>query len=93
MIESPADRVAEKAEGYGGRKVFWWTLLVVWEYLGIYSGRIRVGGAPRGPQALRVPPLWLVESSGLPCLQLQICRLSSGPRKITAKVLFCLESV
>ena len=64
VIESPSGRVLEKAprwdlmgtEGYGGGKVFWWTLLVVWEYLEIYRPRIRVGGAPRGPQALGVPP-------------------------------------
>ena len=40
VIESPSGRVPEKVprwdltgtEGYGGVKVFWWTLLVVWEY-------------------------------------------------------------
>jgi hypothetical protein len=46
VIESASGRVPEKAprwdltgiEGYDGGKVFWWTLLVIWEYLGIYSG-------------------------------------------------------
>ena len=64
VIESPSGRVPEKAprwdltgiEDCGGRKVFWWMPLLVWEYLGIYSARIRVGGIPRGPQALRAPP-------------------------------------
>ena len=40
MIESPLSRVLEKVprwdltgtEGYGGGKVFWRTLVVVWEY-------------------------------------------------------------
>ena len=61
MMESPSGRVPEKAprwdlmgtEACGGRKVFWCMLLIVWEYLGIYSAKIRVGGLPRGPQALR----------------------------------------
>ena len=64
MIESPSVRVPEKAprwdltgtEGYGDGKVFWWTLLVVWEYLEIYSERIRVGGVLWGPQARGHPP-------------------------------------
>src|SRR3989337_738038 len=63
VIESPSGRSPEKAprwdlmgtEACGGGKVFWWTLLVVWKYLGIYSARIRVGGLPRGPQALSPP--------------------------------------
>ena len=29
-------------------KYFLWTLLVVWEYFGIYRANIRVGGLPRG---------------------------------------------
>ena len=64
VIESPSSRVPKKIprwdltgiEACGGGKVFRWTLLLVWEYLGIYSARIRVGGLPRGPQALRCPP-------------------------------------
>ena len=58
VIESPSGRKPEKAprwdltgtEGYGGGKVFWWTPLVVWEYLGIYRPKNRVRGAPRDPQ-------------------------------------------
>ena len=45
-----------ETEACGGGKVFWWTLLLVWEYLGIYRPKIRVGGALRGPQALRARP-------------------------------------
>ena len=60
MIDSPSDAVPEKAqrwdltgtEGYTGEKVFLWTLLVVWEYLGIYRGGIRSRGATRGPQSM-----------------------------------------
>ena len=71
VIESASGRVPEKAarwdltgtEACGGGKVFWWTLLVVWKYLGIYRPRIRVGGAPRGPQALRARP----PASWAPC--------------------------
>ena len=52
MIESPSGRVPKKAprwdlmgtEGYDGGKVFWWTLLVVWEYLRIYRAEREVGG-------------------------------------------------
>ena len=59
MIASPSGKVPEKArrwdllgtEGYDDEKVFWWTLLVVWEYSGIYRPKIRVGGVPWGPQA------------------------------------------
>ena len=58
MVESPSGRVPEKAprwdltgtEACGGGKVFWWTLLLVWEYLGIYRPKIRVRRPPRGPQ-------------------------------------------
>ena len=64
VIGSPSGRVLEKAprwdltgkEGYGGGKVFWWTILVLWEYLGIYRVGIRVRGPPRVPQALRASP-------------------------------------
>ena len=64
VIESPSGRMPEKAprwdlaeiEACSGAKVFWWTLLMLGEYLGIYSAKIRVGGLQRGPQALRVPP-------------------------------------
>ena len=63
MIESPSGRMLEKAprwdltgtEGYGSGKVFWWTLLLVWEYLEIYRPRIRVGGLSGGPQARGAP--------------------------------------
>ena len=63
MIEFPSGRVPKKAprwdltgtEACGGGKVFWRTLLVVWEYFGIYRARIRVGGLPRGPQARGAP--------------------------------------
>src|SRR3989337_187115 len=72
VIESPSGRMPEKAsrwdltgtEGYDGGKVFWWTLLVVWEYLGIYRPSIRVRGPLRGPQAR--PPLGCaLEACGL----------------------------
>src|SRR5215216_6217715 len=64
MIESPSVRLPKKAarwdlkgtEGYGGGKVSWWTLLLVWEYLGIYRPKIRVRGPPRDPQARGVFP-------------------------------------
>ena len=60
----PSGRMLEKAprwdlmgtEGYGGGKVFWWTLLVIWEYLGIYRAKIRVGGVSWAPQARGAPP-------------------------------------
>ena len=73
VIESPSGRVLEKAprwdltgtEGYGGGKVFWWTLLVIWEYLGIYRAKIRVGGIPWGPQARgRVPLVRALRACG-----------------------------
>ena len=65
VIEPPSGRVPEKAprwdltgiEACGSGKVFWWMPLMVWEYLGIYSAKIRVGGLPRGPQAKGTPPL------------------------------------
>ena len=72
----PLRQIAEKGpkmdltgiEACGGGKIFWWMPLMVWEYLGIYSAKIRVGRPPRGPQALREPPLGapsrLVASSG-----------------------------
>ena len=52
LFGSPSGRMPEKAprwnlaetEACGSGKVFWWMLLLVWEYLGIYSARIRVGG-------------------------------------------------
>ena len=66
VLESPFGRVPEKAprwdltgillESCGGGKVFWWVPLMVWEYLGIYSAKIRVGRPLRGPQSLRVCP-------------------------------------
>ena len=67
VTESPSGRVPEKAprwdlmgtEGYGGGKVVWWMLLVVWEYLGIYSEGIRVGGVPWGPQTREAHPPWV----------------------------------
>ena len=63
MIESPSGRVPVKAprwdlagtEACGDGKVFWWTLLVVWEYLEIYSAKIRVGEVPWGAQARGTP--------------------------------------
>ena len=84
MIESPSDRVPEKAprwdltgtEAWDSRKVFWWMLLLVWEYLGIYSTRITVAGILRSPQAREARPL------GPP---LQAPWMSSGPRKIIVK--------
>jgi hypothetical protein len=72
VIESPSGRVPEKAprwdlmgtEACGGEKVFWWMLLVLWEYLGIYRPRIRIRGASWGPQAR--PPLGhALEACGL----------------------------
>ena len=64
MIESPSGRSLEKTqrwnlmgtEACGGGKVFWWMPLMVSEYFGIYSAKIRVGGLPRGPQAPRDSP-------------------------------------
>ena len=64
MIESPFDRVLEKAPRWdltgtkacGGRKVFWWTLLIFGEYLRLYRAGIRVRGLMRGPQARGMPP-------------------------------------
>ena len=61
MIESPSGRVPEKAprwdltgtEACGGGEVIWWMPMMVWEYLGIYSARIRVRGHPRGHKPAR----------------------------------------
>ena len=98
MIESPSDRVPEKAprcdltgtEACDGGKVFWWTLLMFGEYVRIYRSDFRVGGLPRGPQALRVRPSQgalsrLVASSGTFWPPLQVLRVSSGPRKSSRK--------
>ena len=104
MIESPSGGVPEKAprwdltrtEACGGGKVFWWMPLMVWEYLGIYSAKIRVGGLPRGPQALKAPPR--ARLAGLrpprePYGPSPSPMGSSSPRKIIAKVLFHLDFI
>ena len=86
MIESPSGRVPKKAlrwgltriEACGGGKEFWWMPLMVWEYLGIYRPRIRVGGLPGGPQA-NPPPrarpegLWTPRRSSNP----NLCTINS----------------
>ena len=79
LIEDPSGRMLEKAprwdptgtKGYGGGKVFWWTLLVVWEYLGIWvfmeqelgledtRGAHKPSGRPQGA------PRWVVASSAI----------------------------
>ena len=97
VIESPSGRVPKKVprwdimgtEACGGGKVFWWTLLLIWEYLGIYSARIRVGGLPRGPQAREAPPLGhdlrAFGALGLFWPPLEAPWMSSDPRKIIVK--------
>ena len=76
MIESPSGRVLENAprwdltgtEARGGGKVFWWMLLMLGEYLGIFRAKIRVGRSTGAPQALGACPygLWPPRgSSGL----------------------------
>jgi hypothetical protein len=95
VIESPSGRSPEKAprwdltgtEACGGGKVFLWMLLVVWEYLGIYTPKDRVRGASRDPQGRgratpRGAPGTLAVASGLLLLGFQVLRMSSGPRKI-----------
>ena len=101
----PLRRVSEKAprwdlartEACDGGKVFWWTLLVVCEYLRIYRVRIRVRRPPRGPRALKACPpgarlagLWPPQATPGP---IQVLWVSSSPRKIIANVLFRLDSV
>lgn len=105
VIESPSGRVPEKVPRWDlmvqkvaavekcFRGCLWW-FGHIWEYIG---ERIRPGGA-RGahkggdaPFPLGAPSI-LVAASLLPRL-LQVSSLSSGPRKITEKVLFCLDSV
>jgi hypothetical protein len=90
VIESPSGRSPEKAprwdltgtEACGGGKVFWWTLLVLGEYFGIYGAKIRVEGLPRGPRARgRAPPrvrpvgLWAPRESSDPLPKSSGCLL------------------
>ena len=104
MIESPSGRVPEKAprwdltgiEGYGGGIVFWWTLLVVWDYLGIYGTEREVGGLARGPQARGAPLRVRPEACGVLGTLLAPSPSSVDvfwSKKNHRKVLFCLESV
>ena len=71
VIESPSDRVPEKVprwdltgtEACGGGKVLWWMLLMLGEYMRIYSAGIRSNGVAWDPQAQVAPsPHW-----GLSC--------------------------
>ena len=63
-IESPFGRLPEKAprwdltgtEACGGRKVFSWMPLMVWEYLGIYRPKIRVRDLRGGHKPRSAPP-------------------------------------
>ena len=61
----------------------------IWEYIG---ERIRSGDAQGAHKGGGVPSV-LVAASWLLRLHIQVSWLSSGPRKIIAKVLFCLDSV
>src|SRR5215216_4048203 len=74
MIESPSDRMPEKAprwdltgtEGCGGGKVVSWNSLMFLGYLRIYRRKKYVSGLTRGPQGwgralppwARPPPFW-----------------------------------
>ena len=107
VIKFPSGRTPEKAprwdltgtKGCDSGKVFSWMPLVVLGYKSIYRRKKYVGGATRGPRGwgARPTPLCapsvLVAASWLLRLHLQVSWLSSGPRKIIAKVLFRLDSV
>ena len=94
MIESPSGRVLEKAprwdltgtEACGGGKVFWWTLLLVWEYLGIYRAKSRVGGLS-GCALRACGPLETLLTPSPSSVDV------FWSKKNHRKVLFCLDSV
>ena len=105
MIDSPSGRMPEKAprwdltgiEGCGGGKVVSWLSLMFLGYKSIYIGGRSSSGGHRGPNKVggsTLPPLGVpVVASWIFRLALQVSWVSSGPRKITAKVLFRLDCV
>ena len=85
-------------EGCGSGKVVSWLSWMFLGYKGIYRRKKYVGGAPWGPRGRgRAYPLGapscLVAASRSSRLQLQVFWIAFGPRKIIAKVSFCLDSV
>ena len=79
-----------------GRKLFWWTLLLIMECLWIYRVEREVGGLPRGLQARGASLGRALRACGA-----LMTLLTSSPsptcvfwsKKNHRKVLFCLDSV
>ena len=103
---SPSGRVPERAperflvatEACGGGTPDLFLSSMVLGYMGIYRRKKSVGGASRGPgdrgraQAVAAPS-YLLASSSLPWLELQVSRIISFPKITLLKVSFHLDSV
>ena len=105
MIDAPSGGAPKKAprwdltgtEGCGGGTRFLAPYLVVWGYVGIYRKK-SVGGASRGPREGRARPgggraPYLVASSMIPWLALQVPGIGSVQKITFPKVSFRLDSV
>ena len=107
MIGSPSGRAPERAperflvaiEACGGGTPDLLLSSMFLGYMGIYRRKKSVGGASRGPRGWRArpggvgAPPYLVASSTLPWLALQVPGIASVPKITFQKVSFCLDSV